>query len=543
MSDRVMGERRLKGLALSGGIALGRVCMFNEGRHSNLPMYRVEGEGVVFEIARVERAVKIAAEQLDEIRQNVRERIGEAEAEIFVAHRMILEDRELMNSISVIIRNDGLNAEKAVTEVLDGYEKKIYEIDDDYLRERASDFGEIKRRLLDVMGNIDPMLQCNAEYCQKGSKRVIVAHELTPSLTVDLDPEFTIGFLTEHGGVNSHAAILSRAMGIPAISGLKGIRELLGCGTEVLLNGDIGEVIINPAEKTKKDLIIEETVESVARKPVDPVNGYTVMANISFPGDIADALNEKAEGIGLYRTEFEVMAAGRFFSEHELVQKYRAVASRMTGNMVVFRMFDIGSDKNLPFMKIPKEENPSLGWRGTRLLLGKMDLFRTQARALARVSEGGTMHVMYPMIIDVEQFIKARDAFMKSVRDIPCGTIRHGVMFEVPSACLMARELFEVVDFASIGSNDLTQYLFAVDRENDLVSSDYNCDKPVFWELIRFMASAAKTAGKHLSVCGEAGGDPKLLKKFLDAGISVVSVGPRRIAAVRTKAKEVLSGA
>ncbi|OVE74590.1 phosphoenolpyruvate--protein phosphotransferase, partial [bacterium B17] len=448
-------------------------------------------EGIEYEIARVKRAIKISREQLDEIRKNVLERIGEAEAEIFVAHKMILEDPELIRSVSTMIERDSVNAEKAVSSVLASYEEKILAIDDEYIRERASDFGEIKRRMLDVMGNINVSLQCDKGHCQKGKNRVVVAHELTPSLTVDLDSEFTMGFITEHGGVNSHAAILARAMGIPAVSGLHGIRKFLGCGTEVIVNGDTGEVIINPTEKTKASLVSEEKLKKEEKVPVDPVEGYAVMANISFPDEIADALAEKSEGIGLYRTEFEVMAAGRFFSEDELVEKYLSVASRMSGRMVAFRLFDIGSDKNLPFMEIPEEENPSLGWRGTRLLLGKMDLFNTQARALARVSEGGRVHVMYPMIIDVDQFIKVRDAFMNAVKDIPYGVIKHGIMFEVPSACLVAKELFEVVDFASIGSNDLTQYLFAVDRENDLVSADYDCDKPVFWNLVRSMAAAA----------------------------------------------------
>ena len=241
----------------------------------------------------------------------------------------------------------------------------------------------------------------------------------------------------------------------------------------------------------------------------------------------------QAEGIGLYRTEFEIIAAGQLLTEDELFDRYLTVASAMAGEMVVFRLFDFGSDKKLPFMGIPEEENPSLGWRGSRFLLGKKDILRTQARALARTSIGGRVHVMYPMIVDARQFLDMKQAFMDSICDIPFGVIRHGAMFEVPSACLQADEIMMHADFASIGTNDLTQYLFAVDRENDLVSYDYNPDRPVFWNLIRTISIAAEEAGKPLSVCGELAGYPRFIDRLVSAGINRVSVSPRRIPDVR----------
>lgn len=536
--DLATKEVRLKGLALSSGCAVGKVCLFNENRHSNLPMYRVAGAGIEREKARFVRAAEIAQDQLEKIRVEVEKRIGHAEAEIFVAHKMILEDPMLTNEISKHISDENVNAESAVIQVFDAYEARLLALEDEFLKTRATDFAEIKRRLLDSMGHMRPALQCDKGNCQQGRNRIIVAEELTPSLTIDIDPDLTIGFITEHGGVNSHAAILARAMRIPAVSGLEGLRDKVGCGVEVLINGNSGEVVIWPSDETIAGAVDVEPRVKGSPEVVEPVEGFKVMANISLATDVHESLRMKAEGIGLYRTEFEVMAAGRFFSEEELYERYSAVGKAMAGQGVIYRLFDMGSDKSLPFMRIPAEDNPSLGWRGARLLMGRRDIMEPQARALARVSacEGGRIHVMYPMVVDVNQFLEIKKIFMDAIADIPVGEILHGIMFEVPAACLQARELFEVIDFASIGTNDLTQYLFAVDRDNDYVSYDYNPDRQVFWNLIRQMAEAANETGKPLSICGELAGYPQYVSKLMELGIKAVSVSPRRIPDVRLEA-------
>lgn len=536
MKNQPRKEIVLAGMALSEGCAVGKVCLINENQHSNLPIYKVEGTGVDREIARVTRATEIAGKQLDKIRIEVEEQIGPAEAEIFVAHKMILEDATLSKEVMHLIREEGINAEAAISKVLDSYESRLLAIDDEYIKARATDFGEIKRRLLNAMGNMKQSLQCDKDNCQEGAHRVVVAEELTPSLTIEVDPKLTVAFVTEHGGINSHAAILARALGIPAVSGPHGIRDMLGCGTEILVNGTTGETVIWPSDKTVAKALAGEPRTRGMSDPVDPVDGFKVMANIGLPTDLEDSLKMMAEGVGLYRTEFEILAEGRFFTEDELYERYVSVGLAMAGKSVIFRLFDIGSDKALPFMEIPDEDNPSLGWRGARLLLGKNDLLTTQARALARTSEGGRIHVMYPMIIDVNQFLEIRDVFENAVKDIDHGEILHGIMFEVPSACLLASELYEHIDFASIGTNDLTQYLFAVDRENDLVSHDYDPDRPVFWRLIKDIADAAKAADKPLSVCGELAGYPQYVRRLIELGISSVSVSPRRIPDVRAEA-------
>jgi phosphotransferase system enzyme I (PtsI) len=527
-------ETRLQGIPVSPGLALARVCKFNERRHSNLPQYHVEGEGVERESERFRRGRDLAAAQLESLRERVARRLGQAEAEIFVAQRMILEDAGLAEKILGAIAEGRVNAEAAVAAVLDGYERRLTELDDEVMRDRATDIGEVKRRLLDVLANLNPSFQCSGQdHCQKGRHRIVVAEELTPSLSLDLDTDDIRGFVTERGGKTSHAAILARALGIPAVTGLAGIHAAISCGTDILVNGDTGEVVVWPGPETAARFH-EATQARAAAAPVAPVPGFAVAANISVAADARDAVRHQAEGIGLYRTEFEFFAAGRVLTEDEQVERYRAVLDALAGRPVTFRMLDLGGDKSAPFLDIPAETNPYLGFRGGRLLLGRPDLFAPQARALARASAFGPVRVLYPMVVDADQFRELRERFGEAAADIPAGNILHGAMFEVPAACLQAAEIFADADFGSIGTNDLIQYLYAVDRNNELVSYDYIPDRPALWTLVRLVADAACAAGKPVSICGEAAAEPALLERMLDTGIRSVSVSARRIPLVRT---------
>lgn len=522
---------------MCGGRTVARVCLFREHRHGKLSQYRVSGLGVKRELGRLEQALAAAAERIEAIRGQVEKNVGKAEAEIFTAHGLIVREEKLLNDISALILKQGFNAEMAVTQVLDQYEARLAAVKNEYLRERAGDIGEVKRRILDVLADTSPSLECEREdHCQRGRHRIVVAEELTPSLTVDLDTKHLMGFVTEHGGINSHAAILARALGIPAVSGIKDIRSLVRCGTELLVDGDSGEVIIWPSEKTLTAL--HATHKQKVRLPtaVEPVAGLEVLANIGTVSEISQVLAMKAEGIGLYRTEIELIAAGRILDEDELAGHYSTAVRSMEGRKVIIRLFDIGSDKPLPGMEIPREDNPALGHRGARFLLARTDLLRIQARALARASLLGPIHVMYPMITGLGQFMELKDLFMKAVADLPSGEIVHGIMLEVPSACFQASEILAQADFASIGSNDLTQYFFAVDRNNELVAADFNPDQPVFWDLLKYLVAAARRQGKHLSLCGELAGDPKNVPHLLAIGIKSVSVSPRAISAVRQTA-------
>jgi phosphoenolpyruvate-protein phosphotransferase len=380
-------------------------------------------------------------------------------------------------------------------------------------------------------------LQCAGQpHCQKGHVRIVVAEELTPALTLELDAGHTLGFVTERGGKTSHAAILARALGIPAVTGIHGIHEALTCGTEVLINGNTGEVVVWPSAATRQAMQAVQPLPERAPLALPPVAGLQVLANISTAADVAEAQAMLAEGIGLYRTEFEHFAAGRLLTEDEQFAQYAAVLKAMNGRPVTIRLLDIGGDKTAPFFEIPPEPNPYLGFRGGRLLLARPDLLAPQARALARASTFGPLRVLYPMIIDLGQFLELKKRFAEAVRGLDASRVAHGVMFEVPSACLQARELLAVADFASIGSNDLIQYLFAVDRNNERVAYDYSPDRAVFWRLLEDLARAAAAAGKPLSVCGEMAGDPGYCARLIGIGIGTVSVSAKLIPAVRQAA-------
>ncbi|MEW5766225.1 MAG: phosphoenolpyruvate-utilizing N-terminal domain-containing protein [bacterium] len=308
--QKISAETHFTGIPISGGIVVARVCLFNERRHSKLPLYKVTGKGQNREKARLKRAVKIAADRLEALKKDVAERIGSSEAKIFAAQKMILLDKGVNREMMEAIENKDLNAETAVATTLEAYETRLLSVDNEYIKNDASDIGEIKRRLLDVLRNMNPSFQCaGQEHCQRGRNRIVVAEELTPSLTLELNTGQIKGFVTERGGKASHAAILARALGIPAVSGLKNIHSLLDCGTEVLINGETGEVVIWPGEETISKIPSLQRIEVRRSQIVEPVAGFKVMANISLSSDVVEAKDMQTEGIGLYRTEFEFMSS------------------------------------------------------------------------------------------------------------------------------------------------------------------------------------------------------------------------------------------
>lgn len=530
-------EIRLRGVPISPGVAVAQACLFNESRHNRLTPVVIADHEVDREVARLYRALDTAGVRLAQIRERVARELGPTEAEIFLAQRLMIDDRTMHERMVAAIRTDKAGAEMAVMVVLDAFEARLGSMGDAYLRERASDVGEVKRRVLDALAETRPGLRCEgADHCQRGRERVVVAAELTPSLTVDLDTEHLRGFVTEHGGATSHASILARALGIPAVSGVSGIHSQVACGTPVFVNGDTGEVILWPRPET---LALYQRRFEAARalaEAAEPVPGLTVLANISVVSEAALARRMKAEGIGLYRTEFEFMSLGRVLTEDEQFQRYVSLVKAMSGQPVYIRLLDLGGDKPAPYLELGAEINPALGLRGARLLAQRPGLFETQARAIARASVSGPVHVTYPMIVDVAQFIALRASFLAAIEGLPCGDIRHGVMLEVPSACLDAEALLREADFASIGTNDLYQYLFAIDRNSELVAYDFRLDHPVFWKMLAIVVAAAKQAGKPLSVCGEMAGWPEYVLRLQALGITTVSVSPRFISVVRRTA-------
>lgn len=525
-------------MPLSGGVAFARVCLFNEKRHRAVPLRKVGERDVEKEKERVRKAVDLVSKKLGLLVKEVQAKVGAAEAEIFSAQKMILADPVLQKRILDHIETKNFNAEKAIISSLDYFETQISEMDNEYLKERASDIGEVKRRLLDVLANLNPAFQCAGDaHCRKGKDRIVVAAELTPSLTMELKTDSIRGFVTERGGVASHAAILARALKIPAVSGIPDIHDKMFCGTHVLIDGTLGEVVLWPTAQTLSQYPELKLPAPGRLKAVAPVAALRVMANLNQSKKVSEVFAQKAEGIGLYRTEFEFFAAGKILDEEEQYRRYLHVLKAMKDKPVYFRMLDIGGDKNADFLKLPEERNPYLGFRGSRFLLGHRDLFRTQARALARASQRGRVYVMYPMVIDVEQFSKLKMTFQEETADIAGGDIRHGMMFEVPSACLDAEAFFEMIDFGSIGTNDLIQYLFAVDRDNEAVAYDHHPDRKVFWDLIHHVSRAARKHRKALSVCGELAAKPEYARKLIQKGIRAVSVAPAMIPGLRVAIK------
>ena len=530
-------ETVLKGLKVSEGVSIAPVCLFNEHRHNNLPIYKVSKDSTKHEIVRFERAISIVEGHLDTLRKDIRNKVGEAEAQIFSAQKVILKDTSLKQEVVALIENRNYSAGSATVEVLEGYETLISQIDDQYIKERASDIGEIKRRLLDVLIDINPSLKCgNTSRCQKGKNRIVVAEEITPTLTLYLETDHTLGFVMERGGTGSHAAILARALGIPAVSGLKNIHNQLFCSTTLIIDGDNGLVIAWPSENT-----IEEYSSKAAVKRSQPLENiqtpkkFQVFFNISTSSEIDAALALAPDGIGLYRTEYECLAENNLLTEQEQYEIYSKVLKSMRGKPVYLRALDVGGDKSASFLDLPKEDNPYLGLRGARLLLAKPELLIPQARAIARASVFGPVNVMFPMIADLVQFRKLKTAFQEAISDLRKGEIHYGLMFEVPSACLQASEILKEAEFGSIGSNDLIQYLFAVDRNNELVAHDYSADNPIFWSLLKRIVHAAKKNRRPLSICGEIAGYPEYISKLIDYGIKTFSVSHRLIPSVRTE--------
>lgn len=516
------------------------VHLLRRERRENITAYTLSPGEVPRELARLEQALQRAGAELDALIEAVTLRIGPAQANIFLAQKLMTQDEVLVAQMREYIDQRHRNAELAIAHTLDGYESLLQEVDDDYLKERASDIGEMRRRLLDLLQPAAGEEKSAVDLLGDASGCILIAEELTPGETVLLDTTRVRGFITERGGAASHAAILARALGIPSVSGIKSILTAFEEGDMALLNGTTGDVVRMPGERTLAlypalDQIIEPVIEVVA-----PVPGFQVMGNISLTTDLETLNRMEPDGIGLYRTEFEFFSAGKALNEDEQYACYRTVVEAMGGKPVYIRLLDLGGDKSAPFLDLPKEENPCLGYRGCRLLQGEPSLFIPQARALARASVHGPIHIVYPMIVDVTQFVTLRTLFNQHVAGIPQGTISHGVMFEVPSACLEAAEIYSVADFGSIGSNDLIQYLFAVDRNNDLVARDYSPDRSAFWTLIRVMADAAQAAGKPLSLCGEIGGQPQHLPRLMSLGLRSISVSPRLIPLSRATARQVL---
>ncbi len=531
--------KEYKGLAISSGKVVSKVCLYSQIQHKSIINKNIKTKkDVAQEIKRFENAVLACSTEMDEITEKVRNAIGDSEAEIYIAQKHIMNDPVIINEIKKRITQEKKNAEVILDKVYSEYEEKFANLSNEYISERSSDINEIRMHLLNYLLKTQPGFDCEGqEHCYKGRMRVIVAKELTTDMMVNMNLKHVYGIVTEHGGINSHAAIIARAAGIPAVSGAIGIYRDASCGDEVLVDSDSGTVIINPDKSIKDKIITEDAVEREKGVSLSTPKGMQVLANASLIEDVELAASMHADGIGLFRTELSFMRAQRLLTEDEQFDFYSKVIRLMVDRPINFRLLDVGGDKELTFLKNKGEKNPNVSLRGARFLLANHDILYTQVRALLRLSKFCPIRILIPMIVDIQQLDKILahiKEIMKTINIVP-ENIQFGVMFEVPSACLQAEEIYKMVDFGCIGSNDLIQYLFALDRDNELVSQDFNLEHQVLWSIMKNLSDTAKKAGKPLSICGEIAGKKSMVTHFLKTGITSLSVSPRLIPRIRNE--------
>lgn len=539
MNQDINKQIKFKGVSISSGRVAGPVCLYSAERHKAVPEYSLTTQDAIQqELLRYEDVLVQCSNELNRIASDVAETVGQAESEIFLTQKHIMNDPKVVTAIKQMVTEEKKNVEWAISDVMSSYEEKFASLDNQYLRERASDIGEIRRRLLSRLSDRKSGFACHGhENCLHGENRIIVAEELTPDMVVHMNLERVMGFVTEHGGITSHAAIIARSLGIPAVSGIPGIMDYVKCGDSLLIDGDDGEVYFNPEPEVVSALVPIEPVQSEVICVLGSPAGMSVYANASTLDDVRHAWTVGADGIGLFRTEILYIKSGKLVSEDEQFEYYSKVVNMMQGKPITFRMLDAGGDKPLPFMRIRQEANPYLGWRGSRFLLGNPDIFQTQVRALGKVSRFAKIKILFPMVVDVAQLTELLDVAKAALTEVQSdlNNIEFGAMFEVPSAFLQATKIFEQVDFGSIGSNDLIQYLFAIDRTNELVSQDYDPEHPVLWELLGSLSNVAQQVRKPLSICGELAGREGMPTRLLDLGIRALSISPRLIPRVRNE--------
>ena len=526
--------KRLTGIGASEGVAIGKVLLFTE-EEMIIPEVKDENSTIEAELTKLEDGLKKSKTQLIAIREKVKEKMGEDKAAIFDGHIMLLEDEDLIMEVEDKIKGEGLPAAKALHDGINEYCEMISKLDDPYLRERAADLQDIGKRWLKNLLGIRIKDLSDLE-----PNTVVVTYDLTPSDTAQLDLENCVGFLTEVGGKTAHSAIMARSLELPAVVGIKGVLNEVKEGETVIMDGEEGELFLDPspeliaeyvakkeklaAEKEElKKLISEEAVTTDGRK-VD------IWGNIGSPNDVDAVIESGATGIGLYRTEFLFMNSDHFPTEEEQYKAYRVVAEKMQGKPVTIRTMDIGGDKELPYLDLPKEMNPFLGYRAIRISLENKDMFKTQLKAILRASHYGQIKIMYPMISSVNEIRKANEILeeckneLDEIGQLFDRNIKVGIMVETPSTAIIAYKFAKEVDFFSIGTNDLTQYFLAVDRGNEMVSALYNSFNPAVLEAIQKVIDAAHNAGISVSMCGEFAGDKKATKLLLGMGLDSFSM-------------------
>ena len=528
-----------QGKSVFGGIAIGRISVHKKDEQQ---VKRVKIEDPDREIERYRQAKQTTLEQLQRLYQKALKEVGEANAAIFEIHQMMLDDDDYNESIENIIRMQQVNAEYAVASTGDNFAQMFATMEDDYMRARSADVKDISERVLNVLGG-GTSGSMDAE-----EPVIIVADDLAPSETVQLNKDLVLSFVTVHGSVNSHTAILARTMSIPALIGTDIPLTDAIDGKLGIVDGRNGCIYVDPDEETlrrmqqlkQEEQEKKELLQSLKGRENITIDGKRIMiyANIGNSKDLAAVLQNDAGGIGLFRSEFIYLERETFPTEEEQFQIYRTVAETMAGKPVIIRTLDIGADKKCDYFEMEPEENPAMGCRAIRICLTRPEIFKTQLRALFRASAFGNISIMYPMIISLEEVhrIKALVAEVKqelTEQGVAFGEPKQGIMIETPAAVMMSAELAEEVDFFSIGTNDLTQYTLAIDRQNPKLDAFYEPHHPAVLRMIRMVVENAHKAGIWAGICGELGADTTLTRCFLAMGVDELSMSPGSILPVR----------
>ena len=528
------------GKSVFGGIAIGKISVY---RKNEQQVKRVRTEDTKGELARYEAAKAAAIEQLQELYQKALKEVGEANAAIFEIHQMMLDDGDYNESVENIIETQKVNAEYAVAVTGDNFAQMFRAMDDDYMRERAADVKDISERVLSILNG-----------GQKGKvvtdePVVIVADDLAPSETVQLEKDMVLSFVTVHGSVNSHTAILARTMAIPALIGTEELPlDDTVDGKLAVVDGLNGKIYVEPDAQTleemkkrrQEELEKKELLQLLKGKENVTRDGKKIMlyANIGNIKDLATVIQNDAGGIGLFRSEFIYLEKDRYPTEEEQFSIYKTAVETMAGKRVIIRTLDIGADKQCEYFEMDKEENPALGYRAIRICLTRPEIFKTQLRALFRASAYGNLAIMYPMITSLWEVRRIKEIVEEvkaelTAKQLEFGNPQQGIMIETPAAVMMSGELAKEVDFFSIGTNDLTQYTLATDRQNPKLDKFYDAHHPAVLSMIRMTVENAHKAGIWAGICGELGADTSLTKEFLAMGVDELSVSPGSILPIR----------
>lgn len=531
----------MKGLGTSPGIGIGKVLIY---KNPEIKISKNHILNIEEEIERFDQSLRKAIMDIEHLYNRTLDQLGQEEAEIFAAHKMMLEDPAYIHDIEEKILRDHVNSEWAVSEITNEYIALFNEIEDEYLSARATDIKDVSNRVLRILLNIKTM-----DLSLIDREVIIVANDLTPSDTAQINKEWVAGIVTEIGGRTSHTSIMARAMNIPTICGVKNMTEIVKDEDLMIINGATGDIIINPEEgeivqyrKAKEDLHkIQQKLEKMKGQESISKDGYKVelAGNIGTLQDIEKVIENDGEGVGLYRTEFLYMDRDRLPTEEEQFEAYKFVAEKLDGKPLVIRTLDIGGDKDIPYLNIPKEMNPFLGYRAVRFCLDHKDIFTTQIRAILRAGIYGNVKIMFPMISSIEELRQCKSILEEVKVDLRKENIKFkedmevGIMVEIPAVAVHSRQFAKEVDFFSIGTNDLIQYALAVDRGNQEITYLYNQFHPAVLSLIKMTIENGHKEGIWVGMCGEVAGDEKLIPIILAMGLDEFSMSASSILKAR----------